>query len=126
MHTALSLVGYDKELEAAMKFAFGSAFVAKDLNTAKKVWKQVAVFPPKVGQYFPFKILSYIQKIAGAPFWSHNIEGGEGREVSNIGKKLAKIVAEEQLWYFLLTICQFLISWTVDIISVAGGLWSTS
>ena len=39
VHTALSLVGYDKELEAAMKFAFGSAFVAKDLNTAKKVRK---------------------------------------------------------------------------------------
>ena len=39
VHTALSLVGYDKELEAAMKFAFGSAFVAKDLNIAKKVRK---------------------------------------------------------------------------------------
>ena len=35
--TALSLVGYDKELEGAMKFVFGSSFVASDLNSAKKV-----------------------------------------------------------------------------------------
>uniref|UniRef100_A0A7M5XBT0 SMC hinge domain-containing protein n=2 Tax=Clytia hemisphaerica TaxID=252671 RepID=A0A7M5XBT0_9CNID len=35
--TALSLVGYDKEIEGAMKFVFGSSFVAADLNSAKKV-----------------------------------------------------------------------------------------
>ena len=35
--TALSLVGYDKELESAMKFVFGSSFVALDLDSAKKV-----------------------------------------------------------------------------------------
>lgn len=36
--TALSLVGYDKDLEGAMKFVFGSSFVASDLNSAKKVY----------------------------------------------------------------------------------------
>ena len=35
--TALSLVGYEDELETAMKFVFGSSFVAADLNSAKKV-----------------------------------------------------------------------------------------
>jgi len=35
--TALSLVGYDKQLESAMKFVFGSSFVALDLDSAKKV-----------------------------------------------------------------------------------------
>ena len=37
MDTALSLVGYDKDLEGAMKFVFGSSFVASDLDSAKKV-----------------------------------------------------------------------------------------
>ena len=37
MDTALSLVGYDKEIEGAMKFVFGSSFVAADLDSAKKV-----------------------------------------------------------------------------------------
>jgi len=37
VHTALSLVGYDEELEEAMKFVFGSSFVAADLDIAKKV-----------------------------------------------------------------------------------------
>ena len=34
---ALELVGYDGELEAAMQYAFGSAFVCQDSSTAKKL-----------------------------------------------------------------------------------------
>ena len=34
---ALELVGYDSELEAAMQYAFGSAFVCNDSATAKKL-----------------------------------------------------------------------------------------
>ena len=37
MHTALSLIGYESNLQAAMEFVFGSSFVCKDMNTAKKV-----------------------------------------------------------------------------------------
>ncbi|XP_065657312.1 structural maintenance of chromosomes protein 2 isoform X2 [Hydra vulgaris] len=37
VYTALSLVGYADEVEAAMKFVFGSSFVAKTLDQAKKV-----------------------------------------------------------------------------------------
>eukprot|EP00794_Sanderia_malayensis_P008232 gene8232-9114_t len=37
VHTALSLVGYEADVEAAMKFVFGSAFVCKELELAKKV-----------------------------------------------------------------------------------------
>ncbi|XP_057298793.1 structural maintenance of chromosomes protein 2-like [Hydractinia symbiolongicarpus] len=43
VHTALSLVGYDNEVESAMRFVFGSAFVAKTLDCAKKV-----AFDPQV------------------------------------------------------------------------------
>lgn len=35
--TALSLIGYESELRAAMEFVFGNAFICKDMNTAKKV-----------------------------------------------------------------------------------------
>jgi structural maintenance of chromosome 2 len=35
VHSALSLVGYDDELDAAMQFVFGSALVCRDLNRAK-------------------------------------------------------------------------------------------
>ena len=35
--TALSLVGYGDDIEAAMRFVFGGAFVCKDMNVAKKV-----------------------------------------------------------------------------------------
>ena len=37
VNTALSLIGYDKDLEAAMQYVFGSAFVCKDMTSAKKV-----------------------------------------------------------------------------------------
>ena len=37
MHTALSLVGYERDLQAAMEFVFGSAFICKDMDAAKKV-----------------------------------------------------------------------------------------
>ncbi|KAL4236668.1 Structural maintenance of chromosomes protein 2 [Mactra antiquata] len=37
VHTALSLIGYDRELEAAMQYVFGSSFVCNDMNSAKKV-----------------------------------------------------------------------------------------
>lgn len=37
VHTALSLVGYESDLQAAMEFVFGSAFVCKDMETAKRV-----------------------------------------------------------------------------------------
>ena len=37
MHTAISLVGYEKEIEAAMKFVFGSSFVCTNMEHAKKV-----------------------------------------------------------------------------------------
>eukprot|EP00112_Aurelia_sp_Birch-Aquarium-sp1_P013858 Seg2963.2 transcript_id=Seg2963.2/GoldUCD/mRNA.D3Y31 product="Structural maintenance of chromosomes protein 2" protein_id=Seg2963.2/GoldUCD/D3Y31 len=37
VHTALSLVGYEKEIEGAMKFVFGSSFVCNAMDDAKKV-----------------------------------------------------------------------------------------
>ncbi|XP_013783818.1 structural maintenance of chromosomes protein 2-like [Limulus polyphemus] len=37
VHTALSLVGYEKEVEAAMKYVFGSTLVCPSMNTAKEV-----------------------------------------------------------------------------------------
>ena len=37
MHSAISLVGYEKEIEAAMKFVFGSTFVCANIEHAKKV-----------------------------------------------------------------------------------------
>lgn len=37
VHTAISLIGYDKEIEAAMKFVFGSSFVCNNIEHAKKV-----------------------------------------------------------------------------------------
>ena len=37
MDTALSLVGYDAELEAAMAFVFGTSFVCVNMEVAKKV-----------------------------------------------------------------------------------------
>lgn len=36
-HTALSLVGYEPELRAAMEYVFGQAFVCPDLDSAKRV-----------------------------------------------------------------------------------------
>ena len=35
--TALSLIGYERDLETAMKYVFGTAFVCPDMNTAKQV-----------------------------------------------------------------------------------------
>ncbi|XP_041357437.1 structural maintenance of chromosomes protein 2-like [Gigantopelta aegis] len=35
--TALSLIGYEKDLKTAMEFVFGSSFVCADMNAAKKV-----------------------------------------------------------------------------------------
>lgn len=37
VNTALSLIGYEKDLKAAMEFVFGSVFVCSDMNSAKKV-----------------------------------------------------------------------------------------
>ncbi|CAE1242244.1 SMC2 [Acanthosepion pharaonis] len=37
VHTALSLVGYEEELKAAMEYVFGSSFVCKNMDLAKKV-----------------------------------------------------------------------------------------
>jgi structural maintenance of chromosome 2 len=37
VETALSLVGFDKDVQAAMEFAFGSTFICKDNKTAEKV-----------------------------------------------------------------------------------------
>ena len=37
VHTALSLVGYEGELQKAMEFVFGSAFICRNMDDAKKV-----------------------------------------------------------------------------------------
>ena len=37
VHTALSLVGYEKDVETAMKFVFGGSFVCNKTEHAKKV-----------------------------------------------------------------------------------------
>lgn len=37
MNTALSLVGYDAEVEAAMVFVFGESFVCVNIDSAKRV-----------------------------------------------------------------------------------------
>ena len=37
VNTALSLVGYENELDAAMKFVFGDSFVCPSMDCAKKV-----------------------------------------------------------------------------------------
>lgn len=35
--TALSLISYDKEVHNAMQWVFGSVFICKDMDSAKKV-----------------------------------------------------------------------------------------
>ncbi len=37
VRTALSLVGYERHLDAAMKFVFGDSFVCPNMESAKKV-----------------------------------------------------------------------------------------
>ena len=37
VHIALSLIGYDSEVEAAMKFVFGRTLICRDMESAKKV-----------------------------------------------------------------------------------------
>ena len=37
VHTALSLVGYEDDVKAAMGYVFGSSFVCDTLENAKKV-----------------------------------------------------------------------------------------
>ena len=37
VHTALSLVGYEDEVKAAMAYVFGTAFVCNSMDNAKKV-----------------------------------------------------------------------------------------
>lgn len=37
VHTALSLVGYDRQVEAAMEYVFGGSFVCTDMDKAKAV-----------------------------------------------------------------------------------------
>ena len=37
MHLALSLVGYEDEIKAAMAYVFGTTFVCDNMDNAKKV-----------------------------------------------------------------------------------------
>jgi len=37
VQTALSLVGYQSELQPAMEYVFGNSFVCKDMDSAKRV-----------------------------------------------------------------------------------------
>ena len=37
VHLALSLIGYDDEIRAAMAYVFGTTFVCDDMDNAKKV-----------------------------------------------------------------------------------------
>ncbi len=43
VNTALSLIGYEKDLKAAMEFVFGSSFVCPTMETAKKVTFQPGI-----------------------------------------------------------------------------------
>lgn len=38
VNLALSLVGYDEEVKAAMAYVFGTTFVCNDMDNAKKVF----------------------------------------------------------------------------------------
>ena len=46
--TALSLVGYDGQLDAAMKYVFGDAFVCPNMDHAKKVTYDNAIMKKSV------------------------------------------------------------------------------
>ncbi|CAI9728869.1 maintenance of chromosomes 2-like [Octopus vulgaris] len=48
VHTALSLIGYEKELSAAMEYVFGTSFVCKDMGVAKTVTFHEAIMKRSV------------------------------------------------------------------------------
>lgn len=48
VHTAISLVGYDEQLRAAMEYVFGSSFVCNDMELAKKVTFNEAIMKRSV------------------------------------------------------------------------------
>ncbi|GAB1610309.1 structural maintenance of chromosomes protein 2-like [Argonauta hians] len=48
VHTALSLVGYERHLTAAMEYVFGSSFVCKDMGVAKTVTFHEAIMKRSV------------------------------------------------------------------------------
>ena len=56
VHTALSLVGYDEELEAAMAYIFGSTLVCRSMNDAKKVYYKM------LSSYVTLSIPGFITK----------------------------------------------------------------
>ncbi|XP_071510076.1 structural maintenance of chromosomes protein 2-like, partial [Diadema antillarum] len=90
VRTALTLVGYEKDVQAAMEFVFGASFVCNDMAHAKKV-----TFDPKVR--------SRTVTLAGDTFDpSGTLTGGSRGNNSSVLRKLSELqeaeaaLAEEQ------------------------------
>ncbi|XP_072173354.1 structural maintenance of chromosomes protein 2-like [Diadema setosum] len=90
VRTALTLVGYEKDVQAAMEFVFGASFVCNDMTHAKKV-----TFDPKVR--------SRTVTLAGDTFDpSGTLTGGSRGNNSSVLRKLSELqeaeaaLAEEQ------------------------------
>nr|KAG5714089.1 hypothetical protein BaRGS_020417 [Batillaria attramentaria] len=84
VHTALSLIGYQKDLEAAMRFVFGSAFVCPDMDRAKAV-------------AFDQKVMKRTVTLDGNSFDpAGTLTGGARPQTSSILQKLSELVAVEE------------------------------
>ncbi|XP_067679791.1 structural maintenance of chromosomes protein 2-like [Haliotis asinina] len=86
VNTALSLIGYEKDLEAAMQYVFGSAFVCEDMNSAKKVT-------------FDEKVMKKSVTLEGDSFDpAGTLTGGARAQTSSILEKLQEVMeVDEQL-----------------------------
>nr|XP_054764171.1 structural maintenance of chromosomes protein 2-like [Lytechinus pictus] len=87
VRTALTLVGYEKDVQSAMEFVFGSSLVCNDMAHAKKV-----TFDPKVK--------TRTVTLAGDTFDpSGTLTGGARNNSSSVLRKLAELQeAEEALF----------------------------
>ncbi|KAL8582210.1 hypothetical protein ACOMHN_004129 [Nucella lapillus] len=84
VQTALSLIGYQSDLEAAMKFVFGSAFVCTDMDRAKKVT-------------YDDKVLKRTVTLDGNSFDpAGTLTGGARAQTSSILEKLSDFQATEE------------------------------
>ncbi|KGN57262.1 structural maintenance of chromosomes protein 2-1 [Cucumis sativus] len=96
---ALSLVGYDEELESAMEYVFGSTFVCKNIDAAKEVAFNRGIHTPSVtleGDIFqPSGLLTGGSRKGGGQLLRqlHDLAGMEA-ELSTHQKKLSDIEAK--------------------------------
>lgn len=84
VRTALTLVGYEKDVQAAMQFVFGSSLVCNEMSHAKKV-----TFDPKVR--------TRTVTLAGDTFDpSGTLTGGSRSSSSSVLRKLADLQESEE------------------------------